>query len=115
MRLEQILTNLCGNACKFTKDGEVNLAAKTQNSYVVFEVSDSGIGMTNTQVENVFNEYQQASSATAKDYGGTGLGLAISKQLVELMGGEVSATSVIGQGSVFSVKLPIDGDGETLP
>jgi signal transduction histidine kinase len=109
MRLRQILLNLLSNACKFTKAGEVKLAAcKVSNgsSFVEFAVSDTGIGMTPEQQAKLFEEFTQADAATAQHFGGTGLGLAITRKLARMMGGDVTVTSELGKGSVFTVRLP---------
>jgi adenylate cyclase len=109
MRLRQILLNLLSNACKFTKAGEVKLAArKVSNgtSFVEFAVSDTGIGMTAEQQAKLFEEFSQADATTAQRFGGTGLGLAITRKLGRMMGGDVTVVSVPGKGSVFTVRLP---------
>jgi two-component system, NtrC family, sensor kinase len=109
MRLRQILLNLLSNACKFTKAGEVKLAArKVRNgsSFVEFAVFDTGIGMTAEQQAKLFVEFTQADAATAQNFGGTGLGLAITRKLARMMGGDVTVTSEPGKGSVFTVRLP---------
>jgi len=110
MRLRQILLNLLSNACKFTKAGEVKLAARrvsNGSSFVEFAVSDTGIGMTAEQQAKLFQDFTQADSLTARRYGGTGLGLAISRKLARMMGGDVIVTSEPGKGSVFTVRLPV--------
>jgi signal transduction histidine kinase len=111
MRLRQILLNLLSNACKFTKAGEVKLAAGKVNNgsnFVEFAVSDTGIGMTPEQQAKLFEEFSQADATTAQRFGGTGLGLAITRKLARMMGGDVTVTSEPGRGSVFTVRLPGD-------
>jgi GAF domain-containing protein len=113
MRLRQILLNLLSNACKFTKAGEVKLAARkvsNGSSFVEFVVSDTGIGMTAEQQAKLFEEFTQADAATAQKFGGTGLGLAITRKLARMMGGEVTVASEPSKGSVFTLRLP--GDAE---
>jgi len=109
MRLRQILLNLLSNACKFTKAGEVKLAARKVSNgrnFVEFAVSDTGIGMTPEQQARLFEEFTQADATTAQRFGGTGLGLALSRKLARMMGGDVTVTSEPGRGSVFAVRLP---------
>ena len=113
MRLRQILLNLLSNACKFTKQGEVTLLARKvidQGNWIEFAVSDTGIGMTPEQQAKLFEEFTQADSSTARQYGGTGLGLAITRKLARMMGGDVTLTSEAGKGSTFSVRLPANTD-----
>jgi signal transduction histidine kinase len=113
MRLRQILLNLLSNACKFTKAGEVKLAARkvsNGSSFVEFAVSDTGIGMTAEQQAKLFEEFTQADASTAQNFGGTGLGLAITRKLARMMGGDVTVTSEMGKGSVFTVRLPDGGN-----
>src|SRR5262249_51315645 len=109
MRLRQILLNLLSNACKFTKAGEVKLAARRVShgsNFVEFAVSDTGIGMTPEQQAKLFEEFSQADATTAQRFGGTGLGLALSRKLARMMGGDVTVTSEPGKGSVFTVRVP---------
>jgi signal transduction histidine kinase len=109
MRLRQMLLNLLSNACKFTKEGEVKLAARkvsNGSNFVEFAVSDTGIGMTPEQQAKLFEEFSQADATTARQYGGTGLGLAITRKLARMMGGDVTVASEPGKGSVFTVRLP---------
>jgi signal transduction histidine kinase len=116
MRLRQILLNLLSNACKFTKAGEVKLAARkvSKGSNIVeFAVSDTGIGMTAEQQAKLFEEFSQADASTAQRFGGTGLGLAITRKLARMMGGDVTVTSEPGKGSVFTVRLPGSADNPT--
>ena len=113
MRLRQILLNLLSNACKFTKQGEVTLLARklvNEGNWIEFAVSDTGIGMTPEQQAKLFEEFTQADSSTARQYGGTGLGLAITRKLARMMGGDVTLTSEAGKGSTFTVRLPADTD-----
>ncbi len=113
MRLRQILLNLLSNAFKFTKEGEVKLAARkvsNGSSFVEFAVSDTGIGMTAEQQAKLFEEFTQADATTAQRFGGTGLGLAITRKLARIMGGDVTVTSEPGKGSVFTVRLPSGTD-----
>ena len=110
MRLRQILLNLLSNACKFTTQGEVSLnvrrAALDGGNWMEFAVADTGIGMSPDQLNKLFEEFTQADASTARQYGGTGLGLAITRKLCEMMGGDVTVTSEVGKGSVFTVRLP---------
>jgi signal transduction histidine kinase/CheY-like chemotaxis protein len=112
-RLRQVLVNLLSNAVKFTNTGMVKLHAalkemreKTLTMY--FEIKDSGIGMTREQIEKIFDPFTQAESGTTRKYGGTGLGLSITKNIVEMMGGELSVESTPGVGSKFSFELTFD-------
>jgi len=112
MRLKQILLNLLSNGCKFTKEGEVALRVRKVadgRDWVELAVADSGIGMTAEQQAKLFQDFTQADSLTARRYGGTGLGLAISRKLARMMGGDVTVTSELGKGSVFTVRLPSSG------
>jgi signal transduction histidine kinase len=109
MRLKQILLNLLSNACKFTKQGEVALRVRKVadgRDWVELAVADTGIGLTAEQQTKLFQEFTQADSLTARRYGGTGLGLALSRKLARMMGGDVTVTSELGKGSVFTVRLP---------
>jgi two-component system sensor histidine kinase/response regulator len=106
LRLRQVITNLVGNAIKFTSDGHiairVNLVDSTSTEVTLqFEIEDTGIGIAPENHGSLFEAFTQADSSTTRQYGGTGLGLAISKQLVNLMGGEMSLKSVQGKGTTF--------------
>jgi len=107
-RMRQVLNNLIGNAVKFTHEGEVIVNVSNDDKFVYFEVKDTGIGMTQEQVERVFDPFSQADASMSRKYGGTGLGTTISKQLVELMGGNICATSEKGKGTVFTFRLPLE-------
>jgi signal transduction histidine kinase len=107
-KLRQILFNMLSNAAKFTKKGKITMLVKeTDNKNLKFDIIDTGIGMNEEQLVNVFEEFTQAESSTSKDYGGTGLGLPISKKMAEMMGGRIDATSEVGKGTTFSVTIPI--------
>ena len=106
LRLEQVLLNFVGNAIKFSDAGSIRVRAEAQergDSWVLvrFDVSDAGIGMSDSDVAALFKSFHQADPSTTRRYGGTGLGLVISKQLAELMGGNVGVDSVPGRGSTF--------------
>ncbi len=111
-RLRQILTNLLGNAIKFTHAGEVHLFARLAErangqAVVRFAVRDTGIGIAADKLTQIFDAFSQADTSTTRRYGGTGLGLAITKRLVGLMGGEIVVTSTPGAGSEFSFAVPL--------
>src|SRR5262245_63297388 len=113
MRVKQILLNLLSNACKFTKEGEIALRVRKVadgRDWVELAVADTGIGLTAEQQANLFQEFTQADSLTARRYGGTGLGLALSRKLARMMGGDVTVASEPGKGSVFTVRLPGSAD-----
>ncbi len=106
LRLSQVLTNLVSNAIKFTEHGEIHVqvevaARNPTTQQLRFTVRDTGIGLSKAQAERLFQPFTQADGTTTRKYGGTGLGLAICKQLVELMGGEIAASGIEGQGSAF--------------
>lgn len=125
-KIRQILLNLIGNATKFTENGTITLSvnrvkkeevtdkqetkrlpARLSNShYLIFRVSDTGIGMTEEQLERIFKPFTQADDSTTRRYGGTGLGLAICLRLCERMGAEISVESKMGEGSTFTVRFP---------
>ncbi len=107
LRLRQILLNLMGNAVKFTEQGEVKLSLGLAHEHLFFDVIDTGIGIAEDRLAHIFAPFTQADASMTRRFGGTGLGTTIAKQLVELMGGTISVTSQLGQGSCFSVKLPL--------
>jgi signal transduction histidine kinase len=107
-KLKQILFNLLSNAAKFTEEGEIRIHAVQENGNLKLAVSDTGIGMKPEALEHIFEEFQQAEKTTSSQYGGTGLGLAIVKKFVILMGGEIVVESQVGQGSKFTITLPME-------
>lgn len=113
-RLRQILSNLIGNALKFTSRGHVFVrvvgSARDEVMHnLTFEVIDTGIGISHDRLEVIFENFTQADSSTSRRFGGTGLGLSISKSLAELMGGSIRVTSVPNEGSIFALDIPIEG------
>jgi CheY-like chemotaxis protein len=111
VRLHQIILNLVSNAVKFTAKGEIIISVRLlkedeEKATIEFSVTDTGIGIPEDRMEHIFENFQQASSKTARLYGGTGLGLAISKQLVESQGGSINVKSKLEEGSTFSFILP---------
>lgn len=118
-RLNQVLINLIGNAIKFTDKGGVSCTVgvhflEGKKAVLDFEIKDSGIGIPQDKIEQVFDSFVQASSDTSRKYGGTGLGLTITKDLVTLMGGQISLNSEIGKGSVFKVQIPFHVSDEDV-
>ena len=108
-RVAQVLTNLLSNAVKFTPEGEVDVEARLEEgteTAVRFTVRDTGIGIRPDLLERLFEPFTQADASTTREYGGSGLGLTISRQLVDLMGGRIEATSAPGRGSTFSFCIP---------
>ena len=119
LRLQQVLTNLVGNALKFTAHGTVKLEITLQAMTIsqvqlLFCVTDSGIGISLDDQGKLFKEFSQVDGSFSRQYGGTGLGLVISKELVELMGGEISVVSGTGQGSAFSFAVQLGVINESI-
>jgi signal transduction histidine kinase len=120
LKVRQILINLLGNAAKFTEGGVVTLHIWRQGDgppgeSVIFEVSDTGIGMAPEQLEQLFEPFAQADQTTTRRYGGTGLGLAITWRFCQMMGGTIAVESVVGEGSTFTVSLPLPVEKPALP
>ncbi|MEZ5995656.1 MAG: HAMP domain-containing sensor histidine kinase [Hyphomonadaceae bacterium] len=110
LKLSQCLLNLMSNAAKFTKDGQIKVcASRTQEAggeWLVFNVIDTGIGISPEAQARLFQPFVQADATTTRAYGGTGLGLAITRRIARLLGGDVTLSSVIGQGSAFTLRVP---------
>ncbi|ABV85614.1 ATP-binding protein [Shewanella pealeana] len=108
-RMRQVLMNLLSNAVKFTHEGGIRVVVSSKNTAdycdMIISIYDSGIGIAKEKQQYIFSPFTQEDDTTTREFGGTGLGLAICKQLVELMGGEISINSVKGQGCCFSIKL----------
>ena len=107
-RLRQVLINIVGNAVKFTEKGEIKVRLRTADGThrpEAVEVSDTGIGIQQSGLEQIFDAFHQADSSTTRQYGGTGLGLAISRSFCRLMGFDLVAASKVGRGSTFTILL----------
>lgn len=113
LRLRQVLTNLAGNALKFTEDGEITIScllkwSDRRTAILEFHVSDTGIGIPEDKLSNLFESFSQADNSITRQYGGTGLGLSISKNLIELMGGSITIESMPGHGTTFIFTVKFD-------
>ena len=109
-KVRQGLFNLVSNAAKFTHDGQIKIEAERQvmdgSDWIVFRVSDTGIGLSSEQIVRLFQSFTQADASTTRKFGGTGLGLALTRRFCQMMSGDVTVQSVPGEGSVFTIKLP---------
>jgi signal transduction histidine kinase/CheY-like chemotaxis protein len=112
VRIRQILYNLISNALKFTANGEIRVTARRIEGRVELAVADTGIGIAPENLERLFRKFDQLDSSTTRKFGGTGLGLSISDELARLMGGAISVRSAPGEGSVFTLSLPLTFLGE---
>ena len=110
VKVRQALLNLLSNAIKFTHQGSITLAADRESSdegdWIVFRVTDTGIGLTPEQIVKLFRNFTQAEASTTRNFGGTGLGLVLTRRYCQMMGGDVTVRSVPGRGSVFTIRLP---------
>ena len=111
-RVKQILINLCSNAIKFTQKGHVELKILQQDNRLIFKITDSGIGMSSSQLHHLFESFTQGDSSISRRFGGTGLGLCLSDQLAKIMGGTIEVESELNQGSEFAFSLPCEIDLE---
>ena len=115
LRFQQILFNLLSNAVKFTQDGEIVVAVDWDGAGLSVAVSDTGCGIPPDRMDQVFNSFEQADVGTTRRHGGTGLGLSISRKLAEIMGGTLTVSSTVGQGSTFTLSLPMQAvQGEAV-
>jgi signal transduction histidine kinase len=109
-KLSQCLLNLTANAAKFTKDGQIKIVAQREKTsacdWLVFQVIDTGIGISPEAQSRLFQPFVQADATTTRAFGGTGLGLAITRRLARLLGGDVTLKSAVGQGSAFTLRVP---------
>lgn len=106
-KLEQVLINLLTNACKFTERGAITFSIFSDSTTVSFAISDTGVGLSEQQQNYIFDEFRQVDGSQSRQFSGTGLGLAISKRFVEVMKGSISVVSARGEGSTFTVRLPL--------
>lgn len=107
LRVQQILFNLMSNAVKFTRDGEIVIAVAWTDGRLTISMADTGCGIPADRLGQIFNSFEQADIGTTRRYGGTGLGLSISRKLAELMGGSLTVESIEGEGSTFTLNLPV--------
>ena len=118
-RLRQMLINLIGNACKFTDTGKIHLEVTVQEkqnrAFMLLAVSDTGIGISDQHIAHLFRPFTQVDNSSTRNYGGTGLGLAVTDQFCQLMGGELTVESQLGQGSCFTLAIPLDIRGAVIP
>lgn len=105
-KLRQNLFNLMSNASKFTENGLITVTVLRKDEWIYFQVRDTGIGMSSEQLQKIFQPFTQADGSTTRKYGGTGLGLSITQHFCRMMGGEITAKSLIGRGSTFIMRLP---------
>jgi signal transduction histidine kinase len=112
IKVQQSLLNLLCNACKFTEAGTITLDAMREvvdgTAWVIFRVTDSGIGMAPEQMKKLFQVFSQVDESATRKYGGTGLGLSISQRFCQMMGGNITVDSKLGKGSVFNIRLPAE-------
>jgi hypothetical protein len=118
VKVRQSTVNLLSNAAKFTENGAITLAARREpgadGDWIYISVADTGIGIPEETFDKVFEEFSQADESTTRNYGGTGLGLPISQRFCRLMGGDITLESEVGQGSIFTIRLPAEVKSTTL-
>lgn len=108
VKIRHCLFNLLGDAAKFTEDGTITLSGRREGDSLVFQVADTGIGMTAEQLDRLFQRFSQADASTTRGFGGTGLGLAITRAFATMLGGEIAVASQAGMGSRFTLRIPAD-------
>ncbi len=113
-RIKQALTNLITNAIKFTQEGTVLISITREFEWVEISVSDSGIGIAPNQIDDIFKEFKQAHDGIEKKFGGTGLGLNISQRIAELLYGTITVKSTLGQGSTFTLRIPLQASNKKI-
>ncbi|KPK92257.1 MAG: hypothetical protein AMJ88_11370 [Anaerolineae bacterium SM23_ 63] len=106
-KLKQIILNLLGNAAKFTHEGQITVGVSHDVDTLILSVTDTGIGIPEGALDRIFEDFQQVDTSTTREYGGTGLGLSISHRLAQLLGGDLVASSREGEGSTFTLKIPL--------
>jgi PAS domain S-box-containing protein len=111
-RLQQVLTNIIGNALKFTEKGQVSINTETVNDCINISISDTGIGIPKSDLPHIFDKFRQVDGTSSRTYEGTGLGLSIVFEQVNIIGGKINVESEIGKGSVFTISIPIKWKGE---
>ncbi len=114
LRLRQVLLNLIGTAVKFTTQGSVDVRARVENGRLWIDVLDTGIGIAAERLDSIFQQFTQADDSTARVYGGSGLGLTISGELAKLMGGSIAVQSAVGEGTTFTLELPLVDAGASV-
>ena len=107
-KLKHVLQNLINNAIKFTENGSVTVSARCISEAIEFKVKDTGIGMPQDMLPSIFQMFRQLDSSNTRSYGGSGVGLYIVKKFVDLLGGKIEVESVLGEGSTFTVNLPLE-------
>ena len=107
-KVVKILTSLLANAYKFTHQGEVRISVDVRSGRVVYVIQDTGIGIPVETQGIIFDEFRQGDGSMTRRYGGSGLGLALARGMARLLGGEIDLTSIAGEGSTFTVELPLD-------
>jgi DNA-binding response OmpR family regulator/anti-sigma regulatory factor (Ser/Thr protein kinase) len=115
-RLQQILTNVIGNAIKFTDEGSIVISTEVKNDFLELLITDTGIGILEEKQSDIFRSFEQIDMSVSREYSGTGIGLAITKQLIDLHGGSIEVESEVGKGSRFTISLPLSkGQPKDLP